>query len=77
MADNARPASPPAGSRAVRRRPAPKAAGPMLAGRGGQGAGIFRDDSPGIKVDPIVVLVFSLVFIASVFVLHIVGRMLK
>lgn len=68
----------------------------MIAGRGGQGAGIFRDDSPGIKVwvtgvldeqalgpdsqvprDPIVVLVFSLVFIASVFVLHIVGRMLK
>ncbi|KAI8922699.1 Sec61beta family-domain-containing protein [Entophlyctis helioformis] len=32
---------------------------------------IYMDDSPGIKVDPVVVLVGSLTFIASVFILHI------
>jgi len=40
-------------------------------------AGMWRfytDDSPGIKIGPVPVLVMSLVFIASVFVLHIWGK---
>ncbi|KAJ3035536.1 Protein transport protein Sec61 subunit beta [Rhizophlyctis rosea] len=35
---------------------------------------MYTDDSPGIKVDPVTVLVASLTFIASVFILHIVGK---
>ncbi|KAJ8327876.1 hypothetical protein BDV3_005224 [Batrachochytrium dendrobatidis] len=38
---------------------------------------IYMDDSPGVKVDPVVVLVGSLTFIASVFILHIVGKYLR
>jgi len=34
----------------------------------------YTDDSPGIKVGPVPVLVMSLVFIASVFMLHIWGK---
>jgi len=40
-------------------------------------AGMWRfytDDSPGIKVGPVPVLIMSLVFIASVFMLHIWGK---
>ncbi|ORE04629.1 Pre protein translocase Sec Sec61-beta subunit [Rhizopus microsporus var. microsporus] len=37
---------------------------------------IYSDDAPGLRVDPVVVLVLSLTFIASVFGLHIVGRFL-
>lgn len=32
----------------------------------------YTDDSPGIKVGPVPVLVMSLLFIASVFMLHII-----
>eukprot|EP00050_Salpingoeca_kvevrii_P011902 m.18799 g.18799 ORF g.18799 m.18799 type:complete len:97 (-) comp3698_c0_seq1:297-587(-) len=35
---------------------------------------MFTEDSPGLKVDPVVVLVASLLFIASVFMLHIWGK---
>ncbi len=38
---------------------------------------IYQDDAPGIKVDPVVVLVASLTFIASVFVLHIIGKFMR
>ncbi|KXS14300.1 hypothetical protein M427DRAFT_57787 [Gonapodya prolifera JEL478] len=68
---------------APRRRPAPAARpnAPLLQGRGGSSATAMRmyytDDAPGIKVDPMAVLVFSIVFIAAVFVLHIGGRMFK
>lgn len=44
---------------------------------GGGGAGMWRfytEDSPGIKVGPVPVLVMSLLFIASVFMLHIWGK---
>ena len=46
---------------------------------GGQlGAGnmwkFYTEDSPGIKVGPVPVLVMSLMFIASVFILHIWGK---
>ncbi|KAJ3359700.1 hypothetical protein AMAG_02210 [Allomyces macrogynus ATCC 38327] len=37
----------------------------------------FDGESSGLKVDPVIVLVASLVFIASVFVLHIYGRLTK
>ncbi|KAG1176874.1 hypothetical protein G6F35_016437 [Rhizopus arrhizus] len=37
---------------------------------------IYSDDAPGLRVDPVVVLVLSLTFIASVFGLHIVGKFL-
>jgi len=43
----------------------------------GSSGGMWRfytDDSPGIKVGPVPVLVMSLVFIASVFMLHIWGK---
>ncbi|KAG0761420.1 hypothetical protein G6F57_007823 [Rhizopus arrhizus] len=52
-------------------------------GRGGMPGGstsnmmsIYSDDAPGLRVDPVVVLVLSLTFIASVFGLHIVGKFL-
>lgn len=44
---------------------------------GGGGGGMWRfytEDSPGIKVGPVPVLVMSLIFIASVFMLHIWGK---
>ncbi|XP_019878248.1 protein transport protein Sec61 subunit beta [Aethina tumida] len=43
----------------------------------GAASGMWRfytDDSPGIKVGPVPVLVMSLLFIASVFMLHIWGK---
>ncbi|KAK3595347.1 hypothetical protein CHS0354_008771 [Potamilus streckersoni] len=43
----------------------------------GSSAGMWRfytEDSPGIKVGPVPVLVMSLLFIASVFMLHIWGK---
>lgn len=33
-------------------------------------SGLYTDESPGLKVDPVVVLVLSLVFIFSVVALH-------
>jgi protein transport protein SEC61 subunit beta len=58
--------------------------GSRPAGQPGQMMQIYTDDSPGIKVyftyynrDPVVVLVGSLTFIASVFILHIVGKYLR
>merc|ERR1711879_800023 len=50
-------------------------AGPRKAA--GSSAGMWRfytEDSPGIKVGPVPVLVISLLFIASVFMLHIWGK---
>ena len=32
--------------------------------------GLYTDESPGLKVDPVIVLVLSLVFIFSVVALH-------
>ena len=46
-------------------------------GTGAGSGGMWRfytDDSPGIKVGPVPVLVMSLLFIASVFMLHIWGK---
>uniref|UniRef100_A0A914BZW9 Protein transport protein Sec61 subunit beta n=1 Tax=Acrobeloides nanus TaxID=290746 RepID=A0A914BZW9_9BILA len=44
---------------------------------GGNTGGLWRfytEDSTGLKIGPVPVLVMSLVFIASVFVLHIWGK---
>lgn len=44
---------------------------------GAASAGMWRfytEDSPGIKIGPVPVLVMSLLFIASVFMLHIWGK---
>ncbi|KAJ1832812.1 hypothetical protein LPJ63_003243 [Coemansia sp. RSA 2711] len=64
--------------------------GSSASGRGGNAGGrqvsratgstqtmmrLYTDDAPGLKVDPVVVLVLSLVFIASVFLLHIYGKL--
>ncbi|CAG0900560.1 unnamed protein product [Cyprideis torosa] len=43
------------------------------AGSGGMWR-FYTDDSPGIRVGPVPVLVMSLLFIASVFMLHIWGK---
>ncbi|XP_076351284.1 protein transport protein Sec61 subunit beta-like [Tachypleus tridentatus] len=47
--------------------------GGVPAGTGGMWR-FYTDDSPGIKVGPVPVLVMSLLFIASVFMLHIWGK---
>lgn len=38
---------------------------------------LYTDEASGFKVDPVVVMVLSVGFIASVFLLHIVARILK
>lgn len=51
--------------------------GAAMPGGGAGNAGMWRfytEDSPGLKVGPVPVLVMSLIFIASVFVLHIWGK---
>ncbi|CAF1327463.1 unnamed protein product [Adineta ricciae] len=53
---------------------------PGAPGGGGASAGVWRfytEDSPGLKVGPVPVLVMSLIFIASVFMLHIWGKYTK
>ncbi|KAJ3189239.1 Protein transport protein Sec61 subunit beta [Gaertneriomyces sp. JEL0708] len=80
MSDTASPSAPPRTASGLRRRQAGSVSRNSGASRpsGASGPGgmmrIYTDDSPGIKVDPVVVLIGSLVFIASVFVLHIVGK---
>ncbi|XP_028402919.1 protein transport protein Sec61 subunit beta-like [Dendronephthya gigantea] len=53
-------------SSAVTRRTAPAGGGGMWK--------FYTEDSPGLKVGPVPVLVLSLLFIASVFLLHIWGK---
>ncbi|KAF8655002.1 hypothetical protein AX16_003306 [Volvariella volvacea WC 439] len=38
---------------------------------------IYTDDSPGLRVDPYIVLVLSLSFIGSIFFLHISAKLIK
>ncbi|KAI8901916.1 Sec61beta family-domain-containing protein [Globomyces pollinis-pini] len=65
----------------IRRKNAAQKAAPQESNRPAQSPGqmlkMYTDDSPGIQVDPVVVLVGSLTFIASVFILHIVGKYLR
>ncbi|KAI9596634.1 Sec61beta family-domain-containing protein [Syncephalis fuscata] len=62
----------------IRRRNPSAGSAARQTGRGGpSSSGLMRmysDDAPGLRVDPVVVLVLSLVFIGSVFVLHIYGK---
>lgn len=46
-------------------------------GRSGGGGGLnfYTDDSPGFKMSPVVVVTMSVLFIAFVTVLHIVGKL--
>ncbi|KAK3337420.1 Sec61beta family-domain-containing protein [Cercophora scortea] len=89
----ARPSSPPAapgGARtAIRRRAAAdqkekvanvRPNSTRAAGAGGSSSTMLRlytDESPGLKVDPVVVLVLSLVFIFSVVALHIIAKITR
>ncbi|KAI4217741.1 MAG: hypothetical protein L6R36_009292, partial [Xanthoria steineri] len=79
----ARPSSPPGGAKtAIRRKAAADRADKVAnarptstraAGAGGSSSTMLRlytDESPGLKVDPVVVLVLSLGFIFSVVALH-------
>ncbi|CEM12157.1 unnamed protein product [Vitrella brassicaformis CCMP3155] len=53
------------------------AVAPSSKGRGASSQGILRfytDDAPGLKVGPTTVLVLSLVFMAIVVILHIMGK---
>jgi len=38
---------------------------------------LYTDDSPGLRVDPFVVLVLSLAFIGSIFFLHISAKIIR
>ncbi|KAK7863654.1 hypothetical protein R5R35_006185 [Gryllus longicercus] len=63
----------------VRQRKTTSSSSSVARNRGaGAGSGgmwrFYTDDSPGIKVGPVPVLVMSLLFIASVFMLHIWGK---
>lgn len=70
--------SPRSGGSTVRQRKTPSSGGASRAKpSAGGSAGMWRfytEDSPGIKVGPVPVLVMSLIFIASVFMLHIWGK---
>merc|ERR1712136_464691 len=55
----------------------PKSVAPRSRTTGTSSGGMWKfytDDSPGVKVGPVPVLVMSLLFIASVFLLHIWGK---
>ncbi|VDB99448.1 unnamed protein product [Peniophora sp. CBMAI 1063] len=72
----------PAGTQ-VRRRAGNTAAKPnstRAAGAGGSSntmLKLYTDDSPGLRVDPFIVLVLSLSFIASIFFLHISAKIIR
>ncbi|KAL2112740.1 hypothetical protein VUR80DRAFT_6622 [Thermomyces stellatus] len=87
-----RPSSPtpPGGPRTVIRRRAAadqkekianaRPASTRSAGAGGSSSTMLRlytDESPGLKVDPVVVLVLSLVFIFSVVALHVIAKITR
>lgn len=73
-----RPSSPKAGSTVKSRRTTSGSAATTRRAAGGGGPQnmwrFYTEDSPGIKVGPVPVLVMSLLFIASVFMLHIWGK---
>ncbi|KAK1764857.1 Sec61beta family-domain-containing protein [Phialemonium atrogriseum] len=84
------PPPPPGGARTtIRRRAAAeqkdkianaRPSSTRAAGAGGSSSTMLRlytDESPGLKVDPVVVLVLSLVFIFSVVALHIIAKITR
>lgn len=64
------------GSQLANRKTAGKARAPGSGGTTGTGGQwrFYAEDSPGLKVGPVPVLVLSLLFIACVFMLHIWGK---
>uniref|UniRef100_A0A0R3RK30 Protein transport protein Sec61 subunit beta n=1 Tax=Elaeophora elaphi TaxID=1147741 RepID=A0A0R3RK30_9BILA len=66
------------GGATVRQRRGGPSAGSGRSARGGVGSGglwrFYTEDATGLKIGPVPVLVMSLVFIASVFILHIWGK---
>lgn len=38
---------------------------------------LYTDDSKGLSVDPVVVLVLSIAFVFSVVLLHIIGKFMR
>ncbi|KIM43748.1 hypothetical protein M413DRAFT_18121 [Hebeloma cylindrosporum] len=88
--DSARPASrgssgvaKPPGAQIRRRAGASQVSRPnstRAAGAGGSSntmLKLYTDDSPGLRVDPFIVLVLSLSFIASIFFLHISAKVIR
>ncbi|TFK67214.1 Pre protein translocase Sec Sec61-beta subunit [Pluteus cervinus] len=73
----------PPGAGQIRRRAGGAVARPnstRAAGAGGSSntmLKLYTDDSPGLRVDPFIVLVLSLSFIASIFLLHISAKVIK
>ncbi|EJD45461.1 Pre protein translocase Sec Sec61-beta subunit [Auricularia subglabra TFB-10046 SS5] len=88
VANAGRPTSPgaarPVGTAQIRRRATNQAANKpnstRAAGAGGSSntmLKLYTDDSPGLRVDPFIVLVLSLSFIASIFFLHISAKIIR
>ncbi|KAF9508528.1 hypothetical protein BS47DRAFT_1302771, partial [Hydnum rufescens UP504] len=74
----------PPGANQVRRRAAgnavQKANSARAAGAGGSSGTmlkLYTDDSPGLIVDPYVVMILSIVFIFSIFFLHLAAKVVK
>ncbi|KAF9527180.1 Sec61beta family-domain-containing protein [Crepidotus variabilis] len=74
----------PSGTAQIRRRAAgsqvAKPNSSRAAGAGGSSntmLKLYTDDSPGLRVDPFIVLVLSLSFIASIFFLHISAKVIR
>ncbi|KAF8622319.1 hypothetical protein AX15_007128 [Amanita polypyramis BW_CC] len=67
----------------IRRRAGAQASRPnstRAAGAGGSSntmLKLYTDDSPGLRVDPFIVLVLSLSFIGSIFFLHISAKIIR
>ncbi|KAF7324668.1 Protein transport protein Sec61 subunit beta [Mycena kentingensis (nom. inval.)] len=73
---------PPAGASQVRRRAggAVRPNSSRAAGAGGSSntmLKLYTDDSPGLRVDPFIVLILSLSFIGSIFFLHISAKIIR
>ncbi|ETW82892.1 hypothetical protein HETIRDRAFT_450617 [Heterobasidion irregulare TC 32-1] len=91
--DSARPATPrtaganavakPPGAQIRRRAGASQVSKPNSSRAAGAGGSsntmlkLYTDDSPGLRVDPFIVLVLSLSFIASIFFLHISAKIIR
>ncbi|KIK98629.1 hypothetical protein PAXRUDRAFT_823674 [Paxillus rubicundulus Ve08.2h10] len=59
---------------------APKPNSSRAAGAGGSSGTmlkLYTDDSPGLRVDPYVVLILSIAFIGSIFFLHIAAKIIR
>ncbi|KAI0261542.1 Sec61beta family-domain-containing protein [Gloeopeniophorella convolvens] len=73
----------PPGAAIRRRAGTPQVAKPNSSRAAGAGGSsntmlkLYTDDSPGLRVDPFIVLVLSLSFIASIFFLHISAKVIR